>query len=930
MDEMTFRDFFRALHGYDPFPWQSRLASQVCEGAWPHVIDLPTASGKTACIDIALYAMAVTGKGPRRVFFVVDRRVVVDAAYDRMRDIANKINEAKSGVLGTVAGRLREMAGCKPDQDAVAAYEMRGGIYRDDSWVRSPLQPTLIASTVDQIGSRLLFRGYGVWDNVLPMHAALVANDSLILLDEAHCSRPFAETVAAVQKYRSKDWAPGMPESPFLFVEMTATPRDPSGLRFILEKEDYEHEHLRQRLYASKPTALIESKARANEADKLAADLVSEAHRLAKQPGLRRVAIVVNRVLTARAVFARLKKEGACVHLLIGRMRPIDREQLPSEVAAMFAGKKRNEQVPVFVVATQCLEVGADLDFDALVTECASLDALLQRFGRLDRIGALTVSGVKPQGVVVMPTPAKEDDPIYGKALVNTWQWLRGAKAPVDFGICSADGTPTVRERAADQATGHLRREMPRPPTLLPVHLDTFVQTSPRPALEPDVSLFLHGPDSAPPDVQVVWRADLDTERPDEWAEVVALCPPVSAETMAVPITVFKRWLMKTDPETASNSDIQGIGDRDEEDTAREPRTPVLRWCGDQSEVVKTNSEARRIRPGDTLVLPVVAGGWDDLGHIPENADKDVAEHARHALRRNLVLRLHPKVIEQWPESESRNALLATSKDPAVERDTLLNLLDAYTGGPEWLTGLAKELSRMRRRVMQDAYPAGEGWVLTGPLPEADSGGDESSSAAKVELHQHIEDVQRQVVLFSDRLVNENSARAALTAAANAHDAGKADIRFQALLHGGDQIAAQLSPVLLAKGNQAKRSRAVRTAQWRESGLPDGFRHELLSLLLLPESTDDLVLHLVASHHGRCRPFAPVVQDLGGDLQYNGWAIRAKDRRDRAPHLVGSGVPDRFWRLTRQYGWWGLAWLETILRLADWEASKDEQCDSQQ
>jgi hypothetical protein len=164
---------------------------------------------------------------------------------------------------------------------------------------------------------------------------------------------------------------------------------------------------------------------------------------------------------------------------------------------------------------------------------------------------------------------------------------------------------------------------------------------------------------------------------------------------------------------------------------------------------------------------------------------------------------------------------------------------------------------------------------------------------------------------------------------------GKLDERFQVLLRQGDELAA-VSGAPLAKSSFIPTSPARRRAIREASGLPHDFRHEMLSLQIaeryapLPgdDAKADLILHLVASHHGHARPFAPISTDpappaVTGCHDSVDIKISEAERSDAiTPHHLASGISERFWLLTRRYGWWGLAYLEAVLRLGDWYGSQ--------
>jgi CRISPR-associated endonuclease/helicase Cas3 len=914
MSVEEFERYFEALNEVRPFPWQRRLASQLLEGAdWPTTIALPTATGKTAVLDIAVFCLAAQAENGtrtvgRRIFYVVERRLIVDEAYERAKRIADKLRIAlerdDEGILSKVAKKLMKYGGESP----LETVRLRGAMYRDEDWADSPVQPLIVVSTVDQVGSRLLFRGYGLSDGARPLHAALIANDSLVILDEAHISLPFSETVQAVERYRSEAWADVPLGLPFKLVTMSATS---SSYGFSLSEEDEKDPVLEKRLKACKIIRLhrVKDDKFEDEVTKLAmmhdGDVI--------------VAVVLNTVSAARGVFGRLQNQAVNAVLLTGRSRPYDRDLLMREIGPQIEARKRAERKVeghLIVVATQCIEVGADFDFDAMVTECASLDALIQRLGRVNRFGRNDVSRVD---IVVREKQTKDPDWLYGEALKETWAWFH--KKGKQFNFCPA----------ALEIPRELAMEQKHSPVMLPVYLDSWVQTNPSPNFEPSVALFLHGQESDA-EVQLVWRADLDPENSDLWMDTVSLFPPRVREAIPVPLSAVKSWLVSQPAKFVS--DLEGSSSVPGDRVANEKE--VLRWDGPRKSQVIQPAD---IQPGDTLVMPAVYGGADKYGWNPDSKESvpDIAEPVSSETGYP-TLRLHRSVMKNWfgdvESSESfmqKVERLLREPDEAEVRDLLEYLLDSKVVVNEDVSRIASSLLK-EKRINFSRYPSDDGLVIKGTRRPGWDEEDSSFSPRPVALLDHSEGVRAKACEFATAIGLSEALLQDIALAAFLHDAGKADRRFQVWLHRGDEIAARTAKELLAKSGMGPDRKASELAR-ELSGYPKSARHEGLSVSMIANSEAvrerakdfDLVLHLVASHHGYSRPFFPVLEDQSLETCLTLGEFRLSGDANHRLWELDSGVPDRFWILTRRYGYYGLAFLEAVVRLADHRRSAEEE-----
>ena len=173
---------------------------------------------------------------------------------------------------------------------------------------------------------------------------------------------------------------------------------------------------------------------------------------------------------------------------------------------------------------------------------------------------------------------------------------------------------------------------------------------------------------------------------------------------------------------------------------------------------------------------------------------------------------------------------------------------------------------------------------------------DSASATRPVSLADHSKAVGTEVRRLAMALgMTDPALIEGLVAAGRAHDIGKADPRWQAL------VGADPDMPPLAKGPGGGHN------PWRV--LPRGWRHEMASIARLAHAAD-LTRYLVGTHHGHGRPHFPAAPEIALWQELGDWAgLRA--------------------RLIASQGFWGLAWLETLVRLADWRISEAEQAGGQ-
>lgn len=900
------------------FPWQEALLEKMAQGEVPEHLDIPTGLGKTSVMAIWLLARASGANLPRRLVYVVDRRAVVDQATDEALRLRAFIDREPA---------VRTALGLRTDQ-SLPISTLRGQYVDNREWLEDPSTSAIIVGTVDMVGSRLLFEGYGVSRKMRPYHAGLLGADTLLVLDEAHLVPPFEHLLRAVE--REPALHPQDPHGqgcvpPLRLLALSATGRTKNTNVFRLTPKDLQHPEVTKRLDAKKSLRIEELQ----EKSKLEDALVKHAWELASQ-GANAVRVLVyadSREVARKAKEAveKLakgdKKAGRPsveieTELFVGARRVFEREDAKNKLERLgfIAGSTVQRRGPVFLFATSAGEVGVDLDADHMVCDLVAWERMIQRLGRVNRRGngdasVIVIGKVKPDDKVQQALDkeqrgeeltAKERKAVeeYKKKLCAWEEEKRLLREPIERLRKNDDGTydaspvalQDLKERAsADEALRKLLDDATTPEPLHPALtrplVDAWAMTSlekhtGRPEIQPWLRGWLEGD---PPQTSVVWRTHLPVRAggpPPRKKEVEAFfeaAPLHTSEVLETETFHVVKWLTAraesvSKKQTAQDNapDAPRLSKGDVVAFALDPDGGLRKAFRlaelDPSEGQKDREELHGLLAGATLVLDArLAGLRDGLLGAAEARRPRTADDSQDWLGKGVVGFRVCSIEEGAAVPSERN----------------------------W-----RERFRFASAVTEEGETTR--WLVVEKWRHDAATEEDRSTTNPQLLDEHQSWTEERTRRLAKTLDLDSTLSDVLALAARLHDEGKRAARWQRAFHAPKD------------GVYAKTEGPI------DYRLLDGYRHELGSLLRiendervrkLPEEQRDLVLHLIAAHHGFARP---VINTSG-----------CEDAPPSALDDEAAGIALRFARLQARWGPWGLAWLEALLRAADQQASRE-------
>ncbi|AHE99849.1 type I-G CRISPR-associated helicase/endonuclease Cas3g [Thioalkalivibrio paradoxus] len=784
---LEFASTFQRISGFSPYPWQERLFDQLIAGRLPRGVALPTASGKTSIVLIYLLALAAGAALPRRLVYIVDRRAIVDQTTNAVAQWTQAVC-----ALPELANRFRALAAFPDPEQPVRIGTLRGGMTDTGQWRLDPSAPTVVIGTVDMIGSRLLFSGYGDGRNRRSLHAGLLGVGTTVILDEAHLNEPFAQTLRQIEASN-----PGLEGHRFTTLTMSATPR--GGAASSLAEADTRHPVLGLRLQAVKRLHRHEVAARAERLPKIVELLA----------GFEQGAILafVRSAQEAQKLHSRLSKRLGKAHagsvgILTGTLRGHERERLTrTELWRRFAQPRPEDDSlpPVWLIATAAAEVGVDLDADHLVMDLVPLDSLIQRLGRVNRSGRSSLATVhlvySPEDI--QPKASKKEgwEQATVRAQAATLEILRRHSNLNPMALLAL--SPELRAQASLPDPRHI--------PLAAERITLLAATGARLNLPP-IEPFLRGLSDEPEwaETQILWRHDVElltAAGASACAEALTFLRPRPREVLKLPTAQAARAIAalaeRAGPFPLIRIDLQGQVHVDLVTEAADP------------------TGYRRFRYA-TVVLPTRIGGLSEAGFLdPDAAGMPVADLADDDDGvRFEVTAGDPGTPPEWVRTAARWELP-------------LHDLEDEDAEPRWWV-------YARRQVSELALDADTDLSRLGP--------------AAVRLPEHNAAVGCAAERIGQALRLPEWMVAALHDAGAWHDAGKGRRIWQ-------RAAGNRRSEPVAKAARGSFRPALLGGYRHEFGsLADAIREFPVPTNEHDALRRDLTLHLIAAHHGHARP----------------------------------------------------------------------------